>query len=288
MRRDRIEPPLRPGHDAERSFRADDQVDQVATLEIAVEGVPGAVLPHPREPRLDLRPLGADRPVELRRRSLTTAERPQRPVRREEVDRFSRQEAQHYQRHIDFNKAVYAHGYPGLEQRVDRLKRDFEGFLADKDDRFRIGYIEGFESYTTQFALQILASGLYDHRRTTRAIGNLFKWHMLEEVEHRNVAFDVYEHLFGGYLHRARMCWVSQNHMFRFIADCVRLMSSVDVARHGQRCRITLRQKTLVWTSRFGMRARSMLPGYTPHRYAIPPGIAALSAHFTALAQSIR
>ena len=207
---------------------------------------------------------------------------------REEVDRFSRQEAQHYQRHIDFNKAVYAHGYPGLEQRVDRLKRDFEGFLADKDDRFRIGYIEGFESYTTQFALQILASGLYDHRRTTRAIGNLFKWHMLEEVEHRNVAFDVYEHLFGGYLHRARMCWVSQNHMFRFIADCVRLMSSVDVARHGQRCRITLRQKTLVWTSRFGMRARSMLPGYTPHRYAIPPGIAALSAHFTALAQNIR
>ena len=111
---------------------------------------------------------------------------------------------------------------------------------------------------------------------------------MLEEVEHRNVAFDVYEHLFGGYLHRARMCWVSQNHMFRFIADCVRLMSSVDVARHGQRCRITMRQKTLVWTSRFGMRAHSMLPGYTPHRYAIPPGIAALSAHFTALAQSIR
>jgi hypothetical protein len=49
-----------------------------------------------------------------------------------------------------------------------------------------------------------------------------------------------------------------------------------------------MRQKALMATSRFGMRARSMLPGYTPHRYAIPPNIAELSAHFTQLAQSIR
>jgi hypothetical protein len=40
--------------------------------------------------------------------------------------------------------------------------------------------------------------------------------------------------------------------------------------------------------SRFGMRARSMLPGYTPHKYVLPSNIAELSAHFTQLAQSIR
>jgi len=206
---------------------------------------------------------------------------------REDADRFSRQEAQHYRRHMDFNQAVFAHGYPGLEQRVDILKRDFEGFLADKTDRFRIGYIEGFESFTTQFALRTLASGLYDHRRTTRSIGDLFKWHMLEEVEHRNVAFDVYGHLYGDYVHRARMCWVSQRHMFRFIADCTQLMSSADVARHGERCRVTIRQKVLMATGRIGMRARTMLPGYTPHKHAIPPNIAELSAHFTQAARSI-
>lgn len=206
---------------------------------------------------------------------------------REDADRFSSQEAQHYRRHMDFNKAVLTHGYPGLEQRVEVLKRDFEGFLARKTDQFRIGYIEGFESYTTQFALRALASGLYDHRHTARSVGDLFKWHMLEEVEHRNVAFDIYEHLYGDYLYRTYMCWVSQHHMFRFIADCARLMSSADVGRHGARCRITVRQTALMAAGRFGMRARTMLPGYTPHKYAVPSSIAELSAQFSKLAQSI-
>jgi len=207
---------------------------------------------------------------------------------REDADRFCRQEAQHYQRHVDFNKTVLGQGYPGLERRVDALKEEFDAFLASRTDRFRIGYIEGFESFTTQFALAMFASGLYDHRRTARPWGDLFKWHMLEEIEHRNVAFDVYQHLYGDYAYRARMCWTSQRHMFRFLDDCMTLMSSVDVPRHGERCRVTARQRALVAFSRLRMRAASMLPGYTPHKYVVPPSISELSAHFTQLAQSVR
>ena len=36
------------------------------------------------------------------------------------------------------------------------------------------------------------------------------------------------------------------------------------------------------------MRIRSMLPGYTPHRYVVPESVAALSAHFTRIAVSTR
>jgi predicted metal-dependent hydrolase len=191
---------------------------------------------------------------------------------REEVDRFCRQEAQHYQRHTDFNKVVLAHGYPGLQE----------------SDRFRIGYIEGFESYTTQLGLYLLGSGLYDHKRTERSFGDLFKWHMLEEVEHRNVAFDVYQHLYGGYMYRARMCWIAQHHMFRFFSDCEKIMSAVDVKRHGDRCRVRLKHRLVSRITTTAMRARSMLPGYTPHNYQVPSSIGALSAHFTQLAQHVR
>lgn len=208
---------------------------------------------------------------------------------RERVDRFCRQEAQHYQRHIDFNKVVLAHGYPGLEQRIDTLRRDLEKFLGDADDRYCIGYVEGFESYTTQFALKMIGSGLYDHRRTHPAFGSLFKWHMLEEIEHRTVAFDLYRHLYGsGYWHRARMCWLTQGHMLRFLAECAELMSAADVARYGERCRIRPRQKLQLAVFPIGMRVRSMLPGYSPHLHRVPPGIAGLSEHFTQLAENVR
>ena len=207
---------------------------------------------------------------------------------RENVDRFARQEAQHYQRHREFNEVIFALGYPGLQQRVEQLKQDFEKYLADASDRTRLGYIEGFESYTTQYALMALGSGLYDHRRTNREIGQLFKWHMLEEVEHRNVAYDVYQHLFGNYPYRAFLCWKSQNHMFRFINDVSNIMSAHDISRHGESCRISPKQKYRMAIARFKMRIRTVLPGYTPHNYILPSAIDELSTHYSQIAQNVQ
>ena len=184
---------------------------------------------------------------------------------------------------------VLAHGYPGLEQKIDRLRRDLEKFLGSASDRYCIAYVEGFESYTTQFALRMIESGLYDHRRTHPAFGSLFKWHMLEEIEHRTVAFDLYRHLFGrGYWHRARMCWFTQGHMLRFQAECAALMLAVDIKRHGERCRIRTRRRLQLAIFPIGMRLRSMLPGYSPHKHHVPQSIANLSAHFTRLAENVR
>lgn len=208
------------------------------------------------------------------------------PVLREEVDRFCRQEAQHYQQHERFNALVLGHGYPGLQARVDRLADDFRSYLAERSDRFRVGFVEGFESYTTQGALEILRSKVCDHPRTHKSFGHLFRWHMLEEIEHRNVAFDIYQHLYGDYLYRARMCWFAQGHMQRFIADCVRLMSAADVPRHGPRCRVTPMERLVMSIQPLPKRLRSMLPGYSPHRYRVPAEVTALSSRYTELADS--
>jgi uncharacterized protein len=208
------------------------------------------------------------------------------PTLKEEVDRFCRQEAQHYQQHERFNAIVLAQDYPGLAERVQRLHDDFARYLVERSDKYRIGFVEGFEANTTQGALFLLASGILDHPSTQPQFGQLFKWHMLEEIEHRNVAFDIYQHLYGDYLYRARMCWVAQHHMAKFIDDCTTVMSKVDVARHGDSCRITLRGRAERLISRALPRVRSMLPGYTPHRYRVPRRVARLSAQFTELAES--
>jgi hypothetical protein len=84
------------------------------------------------------------------------------------------------------------------------------------------------------------------------------------------------------------MCWISQGHMLRFLDECAALMSAADVPRHGERCRISMRQKLQLATFPLGMRLHSMLPGYTPRKHHIPDSIAKLSAHFTQLAESVR
>jgi len=209
------------------------------------------------------------------------------PALKEEVDRFCRQEAQHYQQHERFNAVVLGHGYPGLQERVDRLAADFQRFLTERSDRFRIGFVEGFEAYTNQGALAILESRVCDHPRTDPRFGHLYRWHMLEEIEHRNVAFDLYEHLFGGYLYRARMCWVAQSHMLRFISDCTKIMSAADIARHGERCRIKPIERVVGGLMPWPRRIRSMLPGYSPHKYVVPDSIHAVAARYTDMADSV-
>jgi len=206
---------------------------------------------------------------------------------RDQVDRFCRQEAQHYQQHERFNEVVLAHGYPGLNERVAVLAEDFQGYLTHRTDQFRVGFVEGFEAYTTQAALEILRSRICEHPRNDARFADLFRWHMLEEIEHRNVAFDIYQHLYGDYLYRARMCWFAQSHILRFIRDCRNLMSAADVARHGKRCRIRPVEKLLLAANPLPKRLRSMLPGYTPHAYQVPESVAALSDHYSARADSV-
>jgi uncharacterized protein len=206
---------------------------------------------------------------------------------RDQVDRFCRQEAQHFQQHERFNAVVLAHGYPGLEERLEVLASDFRRFLDERTDKFRVGFVEGFESYTTQGALEILASRVCEHPRTDPRFADLFRWHMLEEIEHRNVAFDIYQHLYGDYLYRARMCFVAQSHILRFIRDCRKIMSAADVERHGKRCRIKPVERILLAADPLPKRMRSMMPGYTPHRYRVPDSVAALSAAYNQKADSV-
>lgn len=209
------------------------------------------------------------------------------PALREAADRFCRQEAQHYQQHERFNALVFAQDYPGLEARYQRLRDDFERFLADEDDRFRIGFVEGFEANTNQGALTLMKAGLLRHPKTDRTLGALWEWHMLEEIEHRLVAFDLYQHLFGDWMYRARMCWVAQHHMATFIDDCTAIMMPVDVSRFGSTCRLTPVHRLLRLMSRMVPRAVSMMPGYSPHRYEIPAAVTRLSARLSAEATAV-
>ena len=206
---------------------------------------------------------------------------------KDDVERFSRQEAQHYQNHQRFNETLLGQNYPGLQQRYDELRLDFDRMLAEQDSKYCIGFVEGFEAMTTQGALRILSTGILNHPATDKRVADLFTWHLMEEIEHRNVAFDIYEHLYGDNLYRARMCMVAQTHIYRFIQECTTLMSRCDRERFGEHCHVSLSQKALSRLGQWITTFRSCLPTYTPHNYTIPANLQSLSDHYSAMATKV-
>jgi predicted metal-dependent hydrolase len=113
---------------------------------------------------------------------------------------YAQQEAQHHGQHRRFNELL-GRRYAGLA-RVERLLHWTFAKLRGRGTRFGLAFAAGFE--TIAF---VSARWVDQHQRLLRdaepTVATLFLWHLAEEVEHKEVAFDVYEASGGGRLRYA-------------------------------------------------------------------------------------
>ena len=116
---------------------------------------------------------------------------------RSDIRAFIGQESQHYRQHRQFNKVIISAGYPRLADLEAELAADLERFSKTRSLKFRLAYADGFES------LGAVAGGVW-FEHSEEMIGNadnapiqLWKWHMAEEFEHRDVCFRVYKAAYG-------------------------------------------------------------------------------------------
>lgn len=118
-----------------------------------------------------------------------------------EARAYAAQEAQHHGQHRRFNDLVAAR-HPGLA-RVDRALAWTFARLRRRSTRFGLAFASGFE--TIAF---VAARWVDSHQSLLRdaepTAATLFLWHLAEEVEHKEVAFDVYQASGGG---RLRLAW---------------------------------------------------------------------------------
>lgn len=108
---------------------------------------------------------------------------------RSQIKAFVRQEALHTREHIAFNEHVTRAGYDitGIEQRsTQRLN-----IARSRHPVAQLAVTVAMEHFTA-----ILAHDLLTHPErlegADRQTANLWKWHSIEEIEHKAVAFDVY------------------------------------------------------------------------------------------------
>ncbi|QDY76442.1 metal-dependent hydrolase [Streptomyces qinzhouensis] len=68
----------------------------------------------------------------------------------------------------------------------------------------RVALIAAIEHHTAFLGDWVLNAGELDRRGADPVMLDLLRWHGAEEVEHRSVAFDLFQHLDGSYRRRAR------------------------------------------------------------------------------------
>jgi uncharacterized protein len=199
------------------------------------------------------------------------------------LDKFVAQEAQHYRQHARFNAVFRERGFDRLAPLEEELAADYERFTKTRSLRFNLAFAEGFEAFTTAMAL---AATEVDASSWHPAVRDLFFWHLLEELEHRTVAFDVYQRVCGGYLYRLFVGSFAQWHLVRFMNRATRVMLESDpttLSRYGgdAESKARMRKLNARFLRRFVPRVlRTYSPWYTPHDIAMPEGMKALAERY--------
>jgi predicted metal-dependent hydrolase len=114
---------------------------------------------------------------------------------------FAGQEGQHSRVHDEHVEILIAQGYTALETRnrfVDRIAR----WHNRRTPKLSLSMTAGLEHLTALLARQILSDPELRTGKMHPEMARLWRWHALEEAEHKAVAFDVLMQVAPGRLRR--------------------------------------------------------------------------------------
>lgn len=147
-----------------------------------------------------------------------------------DVREFIGQEAQHFQNHRRVNEMIKRQLGDDVGAKLqaveDRLDADYRRFSTSKSRRFNLTYAEGFEAMTCAMAITMFAEAESGEgpKSSFGPWQQLWAWHAAEEIEHRTVAFDVFEHIEGSYAARVVGSLQAQAHFQRSIDRMQRIL----------------------------------------------------------------
>lgn len=108
-----------------------------------------------------------------------------------EIRAFIKQEINHTREHIAFNKHGIDAGYD-----FDKMDKRVEELLALTKDRpviVNLASTIALEHFTAMMANEFLANP-HHFEGADEEVANMWRWHAIEEIEHKGVAYDTYLH----------------------------------------------------------------------------------------------
>lgn len=211
---------------------------------------------------------------------------------KEELKRFCAQEGEHFKQHAKANEIIRSlhPAYEALKPLEKELDEELKRFSKEKPLKFNLAYAEGFESMTSAASRAQLEVGLYD--RTDSPLADLAKWHVMEELEHRCVAYDVFEHVVGSYFYRMTTGVWAQGHYLKWVKRFEQVLSSAvpELFEQYQTPEIVAERKA--FNRHYLRRALprifgTYMPWYNPAKVDLPPQFEAARNHYSHVATAL-
>jgi predicted metal-dependent hydrolase len=207
---------------------------------------------------------------------------------KKDIEIFVQQESNHYRMHRAYNEMLTRAGYDQLAGFEQLMREEFDRMFKSNSLRFNVSYSQGFETFGPVFAgvwldqLDDILEG------ADTAVVNLWKWHWMEEYEHRTVCHDVYLRLFGrrwnSYFYRVYGFFYAFFHLGSFqdkvanylLAKDRDTLSPEEVRQSKKNAR---RIKNRVLFAALPGFALALLPFYNPERLAQPKRYSAFQGY---------
>lgn len=189
----------------------------------------------------------------------------------EEIAAFVAQEGQHFRAHRRYNENLKRNGYPSLARVEEAMKRSYKRISANRSLAFRLGYSAGFESMTLGVTRWLANDRVQLFAGADTRVVSFVLWHMVEEVEHKRVAFDVYQSAVGRYGHRALGILTGSGHVFWWARKACIEMLKTDGLWRNPRSRLRLWRRTAAFFAAIlpGV-FKACLPGHDPRHVKDP------------------
>lgn len=195
---------------------------------------------------------------------------------RNDITTFIKQESVHTAKHDAFNAIFPRDGYPKVPEIEKEIEAHYNRLLETKSLAFLTAYCEGFETITTATGSFLLTGEMDKYLEGADPnVATMWRWHTMEEYEHRHVCHDVFNRIRGGYFpriyaffyqfyHYNRLCGMARKYLLE--TDCARMTPEEAAASKA-------RSKALGWET-MGKLLRNiwkvLSPFYRPHEIDKP------------------
>ena len=119
---------------------------------------------------------------------------------RKDIEGFIAQEGSHSRAHIALNDWIKSQGYP-----VEEGNTYVKGLLSCVNRWFslkqRLAFTTAIEHFSSVMSDRFVRYPEINHHLDS-SIRDFLVWHCIEEIEHKSVAYDLYNTLYGGYFSR--------------------------------------------------------------------------------------